>query len=477
MPAKRGRDVDWVMIRYRDVLTIVALVVLIGGGLGGGYFYWRHSTNPQVKAERALTKAQHLIESLEGPDASEAVRQSLVQARATLEQARAEYTAQRYPKAFALANDLVNTLKDLQNTNPSSQRLAVLVSQEGTVEVKKANQHLFSSAKENALLEDGDIVKTSRSSYAKIKYPNGQYQTISPDSLVVIQALSVTAQGGSRVEVALKQGRVETVTSEAMTPADESVIKAGNTQIRPGGGARVGVSQTEGGETTTSVFTGSTQVESGGHTERVEAGATGVSVITAASGGFLGTTSLVAPPSVVSPRDQQVLRVDDPAHTPISFEWRAGGTPEVVFQLSAKPLFSSLLTTEQTLKGERITVDGLPAGSYYWRVRSTGAEDKTYWSPTNRFRIIQVFQRPRVQRDLRLEVEATPIGDGVILKGRTDPGVSVAINELEVPVSADGTFSKIELFGDKGSQPVQVRAFDEEGNEKIWRKVFQSAAY
>lgn len=477
MAAKRGRDVDWVMIRYRDVLTILALVVVLGGGLGGGFFYWRHSTNPQVKAERAIAKAQQLIEALDSPQASEAVRQNLVQARASLEQARSEYSAQRYPRAYALANDLVNTLRDLKTVSPGAERLAVLLSQEGTVEVKKANQHLFSSAKENMLLEDGDIVKTSRSSYAKIKYPNGQFQTISPDSLVVIQALSVTAAGGSRVEVALKQGRVETITSAEMRPSDESVIAAGNTVIRPTADSRVGVSQQEGGDTQTSVFQGASQVESGGQVQRVEAGATGMAVITSSTGGFLSTSTLVAPPSVISPRDQQVLRVDNPTATPILFEWRTGMSPDVVFQLSAKPLFSSLLTSEQTLKGERVTVDGLPAGSYYWRVRSTGPDDKTYWSPTNRFRIIQVLQRPRVQRDLRLEVEATPIGDGVILKGRTDPGVSVSVNDLELPVGADGSFSKIELFSDRGSQPVQVRAFDEEGNEKIWRKVFQSAAY
>ena len=74
-------------------------------------------------------------------------------------------------------------------------------------------------------------------------------------------------------------------------------------------------------------------------------------------------------------------------------------------------------------------------------------------------------------------MDATPIGDGLILQGSTDPGVSVSVNDIEIPVSADGTFSKIILFADVGTQTVHVRAFDDEGNEKIWRKNFQSVAY
>ncbi len=476
MAAARRRDMDWVVIKYKDVITIVALVILIVGGLGGGYFYWRHSTNPQVKAERAIARAARMIDSFGGSDAQGSVAQGIAQARATLEQAKSLYAAQKYPQAYATANDLIDSLKDLESQGSSAGKLATLVSVEGSVEVKKSSQHLFSSARENDILGDGDIVKTSKSSYARVKYPNGQFQTIAPDSLVVIQALSTTPMGGSRVEVALKQGRVETTTPETLTAKDESVIAAGDTKVRPSASTRVSVGQDEGGTTTTSVFEGASQIEADGRTQLVNAGTTGVSVITS-SQGFLSSSNLIAPPTITSPRDQQVLRVDNPAKTPISFEWSGGASSSVIFQLSAKPLFSALITGEQNISGNRMNVDGLPAGTYYWRIRSQGPMDKAYWSPTNRFRILQVYQKARVIRTLKLDVEATPIGDGVILQGKTDPGVSVSVNDIEVPVSADGTFSKIELFSDKGSQPVQVRAFDDEGNETIWRKVFQSASY
>lgn len=471
--AAKQRDLDWVMIRYRDVILIIVLFVLIVGGGGGGYLVWRYNANPQVKADKAIQKATRLIQQLDTPSAGDALRQSLVQARGAMDQARTEYSARQFSKAYSLATDVVKTLNDIP---PDAQRLAFLVSQEGSVEVKKVNQHLFTSAKDDMPLEVGDIVKTSRSSYAKIKYPNGQTQSILPDTLVVIQAMLATATGGSRVEVHVDHGITETAT-EKMGPGDESLITAGNTSIRPAAEARVRINQTEGGNTTTNVLQGKSQVEYGGQVQVVDAGATGVSVVTSAGGSLVSTEILVAPPSVVSPRDRQVLRISDPARTPISFEWQNAGGGEVVFQLSAKPLFSALLAPEKSLKGTNLSVDGLPAGSYYWRVRTSGSEEKAYWSSINQFRIIQVFQRPRVQRELRLEVMATPAGDVVILKGQTDPGINVSVNDKEIPVGPDGSFTTIERFSDRGTQQVEVRAFDEEGNEKLWRKAFQSSIY
>ena len=160
--------------------------------------------------------------------------------------------------------------------------------------------------------------------------------------------------------------------------------------------------------------------------------------------------------------------------------WPSSGRaarPIYHFPAFVQALFSTLLTPEREVKAPTITVDGLPSGTYYWRVRSAGSDAKAFWSSIYRFRILQVFQRPRIQRELKLTVVATPIGDGVIIQGTTDPGVSVSVNDLEIPVNADGTFSKIVLFSDVGTQAVQVRAFDDEGNEKIWRKSFQSVGY
>ncbi len=470
------RELDWFTIKYKDIFLIVFGVAAIALVLGGAFAYWRYQGNPQVRAERAIAKAQRAIEMLEGPDVAAEIRPSLDQAKTMLETARAELSQQHYTKAIALAGDVVETLKNARNASPESQKFAVLVSSEGSVEVKRIGEHLFSTAKENMILEDGDIVKTGQNGHASIKYHNNQVDIISPDSLMVIQALTGNPNGGSRIEVALKQGRVETRTPETMTAKDESIILTETTKIRPAPASRVGVAQEASGQVITSVLAGTSEVEAAGRTQSVGAGATGVSIITSASQ-FSAPEPLIVPPAADYPKDLQIIRVDDPAKHPIAFAWKGGATKTTIFEISAKPLFSSLLTPEREIPGASLTVDGLPAGTYYWRIRSSGTDEKAYWSPIYRFRILQVYQRPKITRDLKLTVDATPIGDGVIIQGSTDPGVSVSVNDLEIPVNADGSFSKIVLFSDVGTQSVQVRAFDDEGNEKIWRKAFQSVAY
>jgi hypothetical protein len=466
-------ELYWFTVRYRDIFLVAFGVVALVGLLGGGFFYWRYQGNPQVRAERAIAKAQKALDSLDLPDLTPEAKSSVSQAKTMLGEARAEYSQGRYAKALAVADDVIETLKNARSASPQSQKFAVLVSAEGSVEVKRIGQHLFGPAKDNMILEDGDIVKTGQAGFARIKYHNNQFQIISPDSLVVIQALSGTAAGGSRIEVALKQGRVETQTPETRTAKDESIIVTDTTKIRPAPASRVGVAQEASGQVVTAVLAGTTEVEAAGRRQSVEAGSTGVSIITSATQ-FEAPEALISPPGAEFPRDRQIIRVDDPARHPLAFEWKGGASKSTLFQLSAKPLFSRLLTPEREVNGTTITVDGLPAGSYYWRVRSSGPDSRAYWSPIYQFRILQVFQRPKIQRDLKLTVDATPIGDGVILQGGTDPGVSVSVNDLEIPVNADGTFSKIVLFADVGTQAVQVRAFDDEGNEKIWRKTFQS---
>jgi|GEM_PF-1032633 len=476
MAVTRLRDLDWITIKYKDIVALIAILVLLVIVGGGGFLFMRWRGNPQVQAERAISRAQKLVDGLDNPGLDPALRPTVNQSRTMLAQSRAEYGAGRYPKARQIATDVIETLKDLQGTSPASQKFATLVDMEGSVEIKRTGQHLFSGAKEQMILEDGDIVRTSQGSYAKIKYHNGQFQIIAPDSLVVIQALSSSPDGASRVEVALKQGFVETQTPETMTPRDESIIATDSTRVRPAPASRVAVAQLPTGDVATSIFSGSSQIEAGGRSQRVDAGLTGVSVLTTASGAAT-TEALVAPPVAEYPKDQQILRVEDPARTPLTFQWKGGSGGPVRFQISARPLFSSLLTPEQVIRENRLTVEGLPAGTYFWRVKSEGEASKTYWSPIYRFRLLQIYQRPKIQRDLKLIVDATAIGDGVILQGSTDPGVSVSVNDLEIPVNADGSFSKIFLFSDVGTQSVQVRAFDDEGNEKFWRKQFQSVAY
>ena len=476
MVRKGGIGLDWITIKYKDIYTIAAIVIGIIVILVGVWAWWRYSGNPRVRADRAMARAQRLLDATDMPDAKPDIKAAVTQGRTMLGQAKAEYSSGRFQKAIAIANEIADQIKNIKQFGGSNQKYAVLVGREGSVEIKRIGQHLFSSATEQMILEDGDIVRTGQSSYARIKYHNQTFQIVSPDSLVVIQALSSTPEGGSKVEVKIDRGGAETTTPATMTTNDEMIVRTDRIKVRPAADSRVAVERGPADEDKTSIFEGSTDIESGGSKHTFKAGESGVSVFTSTEG-FAPTESLIPPPIGESPKDQQIIRVDDPVHHPMSFEWKGGGTSSARFQISAKPLFSSLLAPDQVVQAGHITLDGLPAGTYYWRLKSVGDEKKTYWSPIYRLRLLQIIQRPPIVRNLKLTVDATPIGDGVILQGITDPGVSVSVNDLEIPVNTDGSFSKIILFGEAGGHSIVVRAFDNEGNEQVWRKQFRPTSY
>lgn len=473
MAKKRAVDLDWITIRYDDIAKIVTIIIILLVVVGGGFFFWRWHSNPQFKASRALSHAQHLYDSV-SPATAKDQKSTLNQARNMIAQGRAEYRNGEYKKALTMAEDVISTLEELDTGQP--QKYAVLVETDGSVDVKRIHQHVFTSAKNQMVLEDGDIVRTARDSYAKIKYHTGQVDVITPDSLLVIQAMTTTESGANRIEVFMQKGHMETRTPTTMGKNDESIIRTKSTTVRPGPDSRVGVALGESGKVMTAVMKGVSELEAGGKKETLRAGTSGMSVISTDKG-ISNPEPMTPPPVPVSPSDQQIFRAKKPNKYVMNFKWNNPSKSEVLFEISARPLFSKMITPPMKIKGTTVSLDGLPAGTYYWRLKASSNDPNAYWSPIYRFRLLRIYERPPVKRKLSLQVDATPLGDGVILQGKTDPGISVSVNDIEIPVNTDGTFSKIYLFTDVGEQLVIVRAFDDDGNETIWKRKFQSVSY
>lgn len=470
MAKKRG-DLDWFTIKYKDIYTVILVSVLIVGSGVGGFLYWRWAGNPEGKAERTLAKARKLIDSQDKPDLRPEDRNTILQARSTYALADGAYREKKFSQAYEMATDLVETLSALKDRTNFLAKFALLQDVEGQVEVKKSGQHLFSSGKENLPLESGDIVKTGKDGSCRIKYHTGLINVVNQDTLMVIQ-ISINPTGGSKIQTTVNEGTVEMQTPGNLKDNEKSVLAGRNTKVTTPADSRAAITQDKGsGKTRTALMAGSGTVEGPqGQTQILTQG----TAIEATETGLGTLQALIAPPVPESPLDGEILRSQDPARTPVTLQW-TGGTSGARVQVSGKALFSKLLG-EKVVREGKLTLEGLPAGTYYWRLRSPGDDASTYWSSTRKFRIMQIYQTPRIKRELKLNVESTPIGDGVILQGSTDPGVSVSVNDLEIPVNADGAFNKIVLFGDLGTQQVQVRAFDDQGNEKITHLKFQGGS-
>lgn len=468
----RKQPIDWVTFRYKDIYMIIALIVGLIALAIGGVFYWRLAGNPRHKAEMKIQSAEKKLAEVE-PNAPPNSKTNLDQVRQYISSAKEAFSREHFKQAIQLAGQAIETLKDIgQNTG---QKFAVIIETDGTVEVKKANQHIFSPARDNQLLGEGDMVKTASRSSARIKYFTGEYHIVAPDTYAIIQNLGTKPGGGNIVKTKIEQGTVEKQTPADMSPDDESILETVNAKFRSGPSSRLSVQKSEGGGTQAQAMSGVTQVQTGLGTKELNAQSNAISLSIDEQGG-VAMENLVSPPSPLSPRNEQILQLEDAQNTPISFEWANPGKQSVQIQIATKPLFQkNIMLDKKGISQNKFQIKGFAPSTYYWRVRIEGEESKCYWSSAQRFRIVQKLKAPKLERNLKLEVSATPLGDGAIIRGVTNPGIHVSVNDIEISPNADGSFSKIVLFSDIGSQMIIVRAFDDQGNEKLWQREFKSS--
>ncbi len=472
MAQGRKQPIDWVTFRYKDIYMIIAIVVGLLALAIGGYYFWRHSGSPRYKAEIKIKSAETKFAEVE-PNAPPAARTNIDRVRQNIADAKDAFAKEHYKEAIQQAGQALEILKDIGlNTG---QKFAIIIETDGTVEVKKANQHIFSPAKDNQLLGEGDMVKTASKSSARIKYFTGEYHIVAPDTYAVIQNLGTKPGGGNIVKTKIEQGTVEKQTPADMNPQDESILETTNAKFRSGPSSRLAVQKTEGGGTQAQAMSGVTEVQTGSETKELNAQSSAIALSIDDQGG-VQMTDLISPPVPLQPRNEQILQLEDAMNTAISFEWDNPGSKSIQLQIATKPLFQkNIILDKKAITQNKFQIKGFAPSTYYWRVRIEGDESKCYWSSAQRFRIIQKLKAPKLERNLKLEVAATPLGDGAIIRGTTNPGVHVSVNDIEISPNADGSFSKIVLFSDIGSQIIIVRAFDDQGNEKLWQREFKSS--
>jgi hypothetical protein len=120
-----------------------------------------------------------------------------------------------------------------------------------------------------------------------------------------------------------------------------------------------------------------------------------------------------------------------------------------------------------------VVLPDLSPGSYYWRLSardSRGTEGA--FSETRKFRIGSERERAsedKVPPPLQL-IDFLPSGALVIIKGRTEPAATIAIDGQPVDVYDDGTFTAVVKMKHDGPNTLEIVAQDTTGNETKVRK-------
>ncbi|UCF80884.1 MAG: fibronectin type III domain-containing protein [Acidobacteriota bacterium] len=459
MPRKAILDLEWFTVSYRSIYA-VALVILVIVGLAG---YQHFFSKPGISVEAMLKSLDFKLEDLGGRVRRNknlsALHEDAVEITKTAWEALARND---FSAAEARADDASQIVEAIEEElrHIQSRYTARIVSMEGEVKVKPAGDFRWLGAKRGMELKEGDKVSAGVRGSAEIIFRNGDKQLVSPGGLIEIYESRVDPEtsaerlsiriSGAVTEVATTEKRKEGSYTRLLT--EHALVEIGQDEAR----LRVHPKEEE------------TEVRSLEGTARVQQTSTGVerqvgprTAAVVRDRGNIATRDLPSAPALLRPPHGQPLIFSDLEQSSVTLVWEID--PRVHryrLMVSHSKNFTAALVDNKDLRPDRkgVQLKKLVKGTYYWRVSAidrTGFESS--FSETRSFRILTEEQGTSDEAP-KLEIEPNPVqmGPFVILKGRTDSGAYLTINERRFDVLDDGSFEAIVKLDRLGKNELKV---------------------
>jgi hypothetical protein len=410
-PKKTDNVVGWVTVKYRTVvLSILGIIALI---LAAIYFAFPDAT------QKALAPATSFFSSLLN-----------------------KFLGTAAPPPAKEAGD----------------KQAKFTLMDGAVKVKKKSSNTWISAGYDVPLEKGDVVQTGPEGMARIVFADQTNYTIKPDSLIVIEENSTTAEQQTRVAVEVTTGTVDLSTATYASGSKSEVIMAGSrASLAPDSSAEVR-NDARNDQHEILVKRGSGEVTRGNETvslsnfEKVSFKADSVAMT---------KEKEIGPPTLIDPSNMMPV-FSAGANTAVRFTWSPiDGVKGYHIRIAKNPYFTQLLAEKKVVAPE-MDMTGIPEGAYYWSVQSIDPKGKeSVESERNRFTVIP----KSTDNGLALELEPfVQHGRIIEVRGKTDASARVMVNGGEVPViSADGKFQYLTPPLPNGENVITVTAQNSHG--------------
>ncbi len=443
------------------------LFVVLAAGIGGGIFFYLHEP-PSARAERLLQRASTLQDELRRAGVADNLAEQYEQASRLLDDARNDFQRKDYQTCIARADEarqLFELLAGLVTREFTG--AGQIVSLQGKVEVQRANETKWETAREKQHLSNGDFIKTAPDGSADLMFSDGTVYRVGPDSLLEVHRGARGGQEPTGGEVKVKVGQVNVYTT-----TNPSLVLTDAVRAEVDRDSRAGVEVLDDNSTTVAAYAGRARV-SGASGDNVELGAQ--QAVRAGANGRLGQRRAVPDvPLLEEPRANALINMDTTDR--VELRWRpAPGSTAYHLQVSRSRLFSSPLEVDAAGRpASTATLKILRTGTYYWRVAALGPDHvRSEWAPSRAFK---AFSGPRVQEltdtaPAKLEVQrATQMGHFFLVQGVTEPGATVTVNGELVAVAGDGSFKKAVVFTREGWNTIVVRATDPSGNNSEYRE-------
>jgi hypothetical protein len=352
----------------------------------------------------------------------------------------------------------------------ASRKEAHFVNLDGTVRVKKAATSEWIRADFNTALGKDDFVQTASDGVARIIFADGTNYTLKPDALIVVEeSREDPLTRATKVAVQVTSGAVDLATGRFETPGSTSQVSFADAVASLKEESRAAVRNdpeknlheitVNAGQA--EVTRGSTSVQLGQYEQ----------VSFAAQEPGLVRTKVIAPPSLLTPQNMELVLVKDPKSKSLDFSWTEVAQAKAYhLQISPSVMLSNFVVDKTVNARTSVPISGLDEGTYYWMVSALDAKGvESQPSQANRLNLVQEVSGNEAYLELTKIIQH---GRVIEVQGKTEPGSTVIINNEQVfSILPDGTFRGFTSpFPKSGSNQITITAQNRRGDTKTIRK-------
>jgi len=331
---------------------------------------------------------------------------------------------------------------------------------EGNVRVKTVGTFEWVSADPSMVLRKSDLVRTGTGATAEITFFDGTVVHVRPDSLITIEDTSEDfATKRRRVAWHISSGEVNFQTGKKNVPGSATEISTPTVRTTAGELTDGGIKVDQSGDSDVKVYRGSTQVETKTG-EKLTLGASEALKVDAA--GKAGPKQvLLDAPVLQAPPHQTEISYPDPSRATTLLAWKpVVGAISYHVMVDYSPYFNRPLV-DQVRKDSSVELRGLETGKFYWRVAALDRDGvEGAFSAFARFTVVRKEGAGGAGgTPPPLVIEALDVRANILqIKGRTEPGATVTVNDQRVDVQGDGSFNEFIQLDKGGRQLVVVRS-------------------
>ena len=332
---------------------------------------------------------------------------------------------------------------------------------EGNVKVKTVGTFEWVSADPTMVLRKSDLVRTGNGATAEITFFDGTVVHVRPDSLITIEDTSEDfATKRRRVAWHISSGEVNFQTGRKNVPGSATEISTPTVQrLSAGELTDGGIRVDQSGDSDVKIYRGSTQIETKAG-EKVNLGASEALKVDAA--GKAGPKQvLLDAPVLQAPPHQTEISYPDPTRATTLLAWKpVVGSTSYHVMVDYSPYFNRPLV-DQVRKDSSVELRGLDTGKFYWRVAALDKDGvEGAFSAFARFTVVRKDGGARGEgTPPALVIEALDVRTNILqIKGRTEPGATVTVNDQRVDVQGDGSFNEFIQLDKAGRQIVVIRS-------------------